>query len=218
MVDQGQLFEQLRCAVVDGNEDRVREICRQVIEVGVDPVEAIRQGMGQAMEQLGRDYETGKRFIPELLIAADAFYAGLDALRPRIKLDRIGERIKIVIGVVQGDTHDIGKNLVKIMLEAAGFEVVDLGRDVPPLQFIERAEEINARIIALSTLMTTAMDSMQQVVDLLKQKGLREKYYVLIGGGPVSKTFADKIGADEYGANANEAVRIASRMAGRSDF
>jgi len=110
---------------------------------------------------------------------------------------------------VQGDTHDIGKNLVKIMLEAAGFEVYDVGRDVSASTFVQKAEELGARIIALSTLMTTAMESMEQVVKLLVEKDLRSKYYVMIGGGPVSQAYADKIGADKYGKSATEAVKIA---------
>ncbi len=136
----------------------------------------------------------------------------MDILHPHIKSGQASAKSKIVIGVVQGDTHDIGKNLVKIMLDAAGFEVHDLGRDVPAAKFIEYAEDVGAKIIALSTLMTTAMDSMQEVVKLLNKKGLRDKYYVLLGGGPVSKTFADKIGADEYSANATEAVKIANKV------
>jgi corrinoid protein of di/trimethylamine methyltransferase len=215
MTDKHKLFEELKSVVIEGDEDKAREICRQAIEAGIDPVEVIKQGMGKAMEQMGQDYAQGECFIPELLIASDAFYAGLEVIQPHISLEQAGERSKVVIGVVQGDTHDIGKNLVKIMLEAAGFEVHDLGRDVPPEKFIEKAEAVGARIIAMSTLMTTAMDSMQVLVNLLNEKGLRDKYEVLIGGGPVSKAFADKIGADDYGANANEAVKIASRLAGK---
>ncbi len=214
MTDKDALLEELKSAVIDGDEDKARHICQQLVDSGIDPVVVIRQGMGLAMERLGRDYETGSCFIPELLIASDAFYAGLEVLRPYIKFDQAGDRAKVVIGVVQGDTHDIGKNLVKIMLEAAGFEVHDLGRDVPPLKFIEKAEEIGAKIIAMSTLMTTAMDSMQGLVDLLNEKGLRDKYIVLVGGGPVSKKFADKIGANDYGASASEAVRIVGKMVG----
>ena len=212
MTEQDKLFGQLKEAVIEGDEDKAKEICQQAIDLGIDPVAVIKQGMGLAMEQMGLDYEAGNCFIPEMLIASDAFYAGLEVLRPHIKLGQASKRSKIVIGVVQGDTHDIGKNLVKIMLEAAGFEVYDLGRDVAPHEFIERAEEVGANIIALSTLMTTAMDSMQELVELLNKKGLRDKYYVLVGGGPVSKTYANKIGADEYGANANEAVRLAGKI------
>ncbi len=214
MTNQDKLFSDLKDAVIDGDDDKARQICKEIIDSGIDPVAAIKQGMGLAMEHLGQDYEDGNCFIPEVLIASDAFYAGLEVLQPQLKLEQAGKRDKIVIGVVQGDTHDIGKNLVKIMLEAAGFEVYDLGRDVAPSKFIEQAEEVGAKIIAMSTLMTTAMDSMQELVCLLEKKGLRDKYKVLIGGGPISKTFADKIKADEYGANANEAVRIAGKMVG----
>jgi len=122
------------------------------------------------------------------------------------------QKHKVVIGVIEGDTHDIGKNLVKIMLETSGFDVIDLGRDIPPAKFVEKAKEVNAKIIALSTLMTTTMDGMAEVINLLKQQEVREQFKVMIGGGPISQGFADKIGADGYSANAAEAVRLARRL------
>jgi len=147
-------------------------------------------------------------------MCSDAMYAGLDVLKPHLKTDDESEKHKVVIGVIEGDTHDIGKNLVKIMLETSGFEVVDLGRDIPPLQFVEKAKEINAKIIALSTLMTTTMDGMAEVIDILKQQEIRENFKVIVGGGPISQGFADKIGADGYSVNAAEAVRLARNLVG----
>jgi methylmalonyl-CoA mutase cobalamin-binding domain/chain len=124
----------------------------------------------------------------------------------------MGEKQKVVIGVVEGDTHDIGKNLVKIMLETSGFDITDLGRDVPPVRFVETAREINADIIALSTLMTTTMDGMQEVVNLLEQQNVRDSFKVMVGGGPISPAFAKRIGADGYASNAAEAVKLAKAL------
>jgi methylmalonyl-CoA mutase cobalamin-binding domain/chain len=141
-------------------------------------------------------------------------YAGLDILRPHIKRGAAAEKRKVVIGVVEGDTHDIGKNLVKMMLESSGFDVVDLGRDVPPLRFVEEAIATEADIIGLSTLMTTTMGGMKNVVEFLEEKGVREKFKVMMGGGPISQSFSDKIGADGYARNAAEAVRLARELVG----
>jgi len=156
-------------------------------------------------------------FIPELLMCSDAMYAGLDVLKPHIRINNKVGKHRVVIGVVEGDTHDIGKNLVKIMLESAGFEVFDLGRDIPPIRFVEKAEEVNAKIIALSTLMTTTMDGMAEVINILNRQKIRDRYKVMVGGGPISQRFADKIGADGYSANAAEAVRLARRLVGGAD-
>jgi methylmalonyl-CoA mutase cobalamin-binding domain/chain len=141
-------------------------------------------------------------------------YAGLEVLKPHIKSEDMGEKQKVVIGVIEGDTHDIGKNLVKIMLETSGFEVIDLGRDISPSSFVEKAKEVKAEIIALSTLMTTTMDGMAEVVNILKEQNIREKFKVMVGGGPISQGFSDRIGADGYSVNAAEAVRLAKRLAG----
>ena len=164
------------------------------------------------MERAGKLFEEEEYFIPELLMCSDAMYAGLDILKPHIKRDEQGEKHIVVIGVVEGDTHDIGKNLVKIMLETAGFDVLDLGRDIPPQNFVDKAKEVNAGIIALSTLMTTTMEGMAEVIRILKQENIRDRFKVIIGGGPISQSFADKIGADGYSVNAADAVRLARRL------
>jgi methylmalonyl-CoA mutase cobalamin-binding domain/chain len=140
--------------------------------------------------------------------------AGLDILRPHLKRAENESRPKIVMGVVEGDTHDIGKNLVKIMLEASGFEIIDLGRDIAPQRFIDEAVKVNARIIALSTLMTTTMDGMAEVIRLLQAAKLRERFKVIVGGGPISQAFADRIGADGYAAAAPAAVKLAKHLVG----
>ena len=145
-------------------------------------------------------------------MCSDAMYSGLEILKPHLKKNDLGKKHKVVIGVIQGDTHDIGKNLVKIMMETEGFEVIDLGRDVPIRDFVDKAKEVEADIICMSTLMTTTMDGMGEVIKLLKEEGIREKVTVMIGGGPISQNFADKIGADIYTTDASKAAKYAKKI------
>lgn len=207
------LLAALSDAVVGMEEDQAVSLSREAIESGIDAYEAIELGLSDGMARAGRLFEEEEYFIPELLVCSDAMYAGLDVLRPHIKA-QADVRRKVVIGVIEGDTHDIGKNLVRIMLETCGFEVIDLGRDVPPERFVEQAVATEADLIALSTLMTTTMDGMAKVVRLLDERGVRERFKVLVGGGPVSAAFAGRIGADGYAVNAAEAVRVARGLAG----
>jgi Predicted cobalamin binding protein len=206
------LHESLAKAVVEMDEDRVAEMCQTIVEIGADAYKAIEMGLSKGMEKAGRLFEKEEYFVPELLMCADAMNVGLEILTPHIKTQQSGSRRRIVIGVVEGDTHDIGKNLVRLMLGSAGFDVIDLGRDVPPEVFVQSAIEQGAQAILLSSLMTTTMERMRDVVALLEEKGIRSQYKVVVGGGPVSQRFADQIGADGYGANANEAVRLAKRL------
>jgi corrinoid protein of di/trimethylamine methyltransferase len=206
------LFQKLSDAVVEMKEDEVITLSNEVIAQELDAYEAIDQGLSHGMEQAGKLFEEEEYFIPELLLCSDAMYAGLDVLKPHIKPNEYGEKRKVVIGVVEGDTHDIGKNLVKIILETSGFEVFDLGRDIPPQKFVEKAKEVNADIIAIATLMTTTMDGMGDVIQILKKENIKNHYKVIIGGGPISQSFADKIGADGYAVNAADAVRVARTL------
>lgn len=210
--EKRSLFQDLSDAVVEMDEEKAVRTATGVVAQQFDAYEAIDKGLAAGMERAGRLFEEEEYFIPELLICSDAMYAGLDVLRPHIKKGSEGKKQKVVIGVMEGDTHDIGKNLVKIMLETAGFEVTDLGRDVPPVVFIDTAKEIGADIIALSTLMTTTMDGMGKVVKGLEEAGLRNRYKVIVGGGPISQAFADRIGADGYAVNAADAVKLARRL------
>lgn len=206
------LFKKLADAVVDMDEDIAIAISEEVIAQNYDAFEAIDKGLSAGMEKAGKLFEEEEYFIPELLMCSEAMYAGLDILKPHIKVDKSEVKLKVIIGVVEGDTHDIGKNLVKIMLETSGFDVIDLGRDVPPSIFVERAKEEKASIIALSTLMTTTMDNMAEVIRILDKENIREKFKIMIGGGPISQGFADKIGADGYSVNAADAVRLARKL------
>jgi len=208
-----ELLKKLADAVVDMDEDLTVVTAHESLSEGIDAYEAIDGGLSRGMERAGQLFEEEEYFIPELLMCSDAMYAGLDVLKPHLKT--AGEKKgTVVIGVIEGDTHDIGKNMVRIMLETGGFEVHDLGRDVPPQVFVDKAKEVNATIIGLSTLMTTTMDGMSQVVRLLQEENIRDRHKVMVGGGPISPGFAKKIGADGYAINAAEAVKVARELAG----
>lgn len=207
-----ELIKKLSDAVVDMEEDETVEISKQCVENDINAYEAIDKGLANGMNRAGELYEEGEYYIPELLMCSDAMYAGLDVLKPHLKKDENEVKEKVVIGVVQGDTHDIGKNLVRIMMETEGFEVIDLGRDIPPINFVEKAKEVGASIIVLSTLMTTTMDGMAEVINILKSQGLKDKIKVMIGGGPISQSYADKIGADGYTTDASKAAKFAKDL------
>src|SRR5512138_2587731 len=200
------IFRELSDAVVEMEEERAAALAERALAEGVDAYEAIDQGLVHGMMRASQLFEDEEYFIPELLLCSDAMYAGLNVLQPHLGRDDQKAKRKVVIGVVEGDTHDIGKNLVKIMLDASGFEVIDLGRDIAPKRFVDAAVAEGAEIVALSTLMTTTMEGMAEVIRLLDGEGLRDRFKVMIGGGPISQGFADRIGADGYSGNAAEAV------------
>lgn len=207
-----ELLNSLAENVVDMEEDLVVEVANEYLKEEFDPLEGIEKGLSVGMQRAGELYEEEEYYIPEILLCSDAMTTGIDILKPHIKKNDKDKRGKVVMGVVQGDTHDIGKNIVKIMLETAGFEVYDLGRDVPMSSFIEEAKRVDADIIAMSTLMTTTMDNMQVLIEDLKAQGIREKFKVMIGGGPISESYAKKIGADGYSASATTAVELAKNL------
>jgi dimethylamine corrinoid protein len=211
--EEVSLLSRLSDAVLAMDEAETVRLSQELLLQRIDPGRGIEAGLVDGMRRAGDLFEREEYFIPELLICSDAMYAGLRVLQPHLPIGA-AERKKgiVVIGVVEGDTHDIGKNLVKIMLETAGFEVVDLGRDVPPATFVERAESAGAHIIGLSTLMTTTMGAMSEVIRLLDEKQARSRIKVMVGGGPVSQQFANRIGADGYAANASGAVAVATRL------
>jgi len=214
-VPREQIFGELSDAVLEMDEERTVSLAEEVVRRRLDAYQAIDLGLVDGMNRAGDLFDREEYFIPELLLCADAMYSGLDVLKPHLKYEKAREKGRIVIGVVEGDTHDIGKNLVKIMLETSGFEVFDLGRDIPPLHFVNQAAGAGAQIIALSTLMTTTMDGMAQVVRYLDEKKIRERHRVIVGGGPISAGFAQRIGADGYAATASEAVKLVKRLLGR---
>ncbi|CAH2214198.1 corrinoid protein [Tepidibacter aestuarii] len=208
-VSKEELLKRLSDGVVDMEEEDVIEACNEYVQAGYRIFDGIMEGLVDGMNRASQLYDDEEYFVTDVLLCSDAMYEGLSILRPHLPSDEVEkEKPKGVIGVVEGDTHDIGKNLVKIMLETAGFDMIDLGRDVPLRNFVDKAKEVNASFVCMSTLMTTTMDGMKTVIELLKEAGIREEVKVVIGGGPISKTFADIIGADGYSHNAVEAVKL----------
>jgi len=208
-----ELLDALAEALLDMDNDLALELVDKGLAAGIDPYDLIQEGLVPGMDRAGELFDEQEYFVPELLLCSDVMYDALAVLKPLITAEQSGPRVGVVIGVVEGDTHDIGKNLVRIMLEVAGFEVYDLGRDVPIARFVDTAIEHDARIICLSTLMTTTLDGMADVVRLLTERGVRDNHRVIVGGGPVTAGFAEKIGADAYGESASRAVAIARDLA-----
>lgn len=190
----------------DGNIEMVSELTKQAIKEKIPPKEILDNGLIDGMNIIGEKFKIHEIFIPDVLLAAKAMYAGMNELKPLLVKAGIPEIGKIVIGTIQGDLHDIGKNLVAIMLKGAGFEVIDLGNNVPPEKFIETAKRENADVIGMSALLTTTMTAMKKVIDLLKEQGMSNKIKVIIGGAPTSEEFARQIGADAYCYDAASAV------------
>ncbi|MDO4561012.1 MAG: corrinoid protein [bacterium] len=207
-----ELLAELSRCVLEMEEEEVVNIAKEYVQAGFDPLDGILLGLVDGMNKASDLYEQEEYFIPDLLICSSAMYNGLDVLRPLLPKNQSDGKCKVVIGVVQGDTHDIGKNLVKIMLESAGYEMIDLGRDVPVEKFVSAVRDEGARVLGLSTLMSTSMKNMKKVIDLLSQAGIRDQVRVIVGGAPISSSFASKIGADGYSATAADAVRLVNRL------
>jgi corrinoid protein of di/trimethylamine methyltransferase len=212
MRSKEELLQKLSDDVVEMEEEEVQEAAQEYLEAGYPAIEGIMDGLVDGMNRAGDLYEEEEYFVTDLLLCSDAMYEGLDVLKPSLPQKTDEKKFTCIIGVVQGDTHDIGKNLVKIMLETAGFNIIDLGRDVPAEKFVEAVKKENAEILCMSTLMTTTMGEMEKVIKLLEEEGLRDKVGVMVGGSPVSQNFADRIGADGYSDSAVEAVKLAKRL------
>ncbi|MBW1852510.1 MAG: corrinoid protein [Deltaproteobacteria bacterium] len=206
---KGEILKGLHDAVVEYEEDTVAELSQAALDEGVDPYEAIMDGLAAGMETVGRLYDSQEYFVPEVLMCSDALYRGLDILKPHMK-GASNVKGQVVIGTVEGDVHDIGKNLVKMMFEVAGFTVHDLGRDVKLEKFVEEQLKTDSEIVALSALMTTSMLAMPRVIEMIRQRNPNVK--IMLGGAPVSSDVADKYGADGYADNASNAVQEAIRM------
>ena len=212
-----ELLEKLSECVVEMEDEEVVDVANEYVESGYPALDGIMEGLVDGMNKASDLYDEEEYFVTDLLLCSDAMYSGIDILKPHLPVEENkGEKPKIVIGVVEGDTHDIGKNLVKTMLDTAGFEMYDLGRDVPLDNFVDKAIEVGASLICMSTLMTTTMDGMRIVIEKLKEKGIRDNVKVIVGGSPISQKYANEIGADGYSANAVGAVKLAKRLAGIS--
>ena len=199
-----------------GDDAKTAELTQQAIDAGMTASQILTEGLLSGMAIVGRKMGAHEIFLPEVLLAARAMSAGVDLLKPLLVAEDVQSSGKVVLGTMKGDMHDIGKNLVGIMLEGAGYEIVDLGTDVPPERFVEAAESEKASVVGLSALLTTTMTGMKDVVDLIKTKGLHDQIKVIVGGAPLSQAFADEIGADGYGYDANKAVGLVKELTGVS--
>ena len=206
-----EILERLSNAIINSDEEAAKKAAVDALKAEIDPMVAITDGLNKGMDVIGERFRKFEIFLPNVMLAADAMKAAVAVLRPHIKPERMTESVrgKVVIATIFGDVHDIGKNLVAVMLELAGFEVHDLGCDVQPMKFIDKAEEIGANIIAMSSLLTPCMFYHKDVIISLKDMGNREKYWIMVGGGAITPEWAEEIGADGWGRNANDAVEVA---------
>jgi corrinoid protein of di/trimethylamine methyltransferase len=213
MATKEELLQQMSDGVVEFEEEKVKEAAQQFVDEGHDALDGVMDGLAAGMEIAGDLYDKNEYFVPEVLMCADALYAGLDILRPHIPEDRGEVKGQVVIGTVQGDVHDIGKNLVKLMFDVVGFTVHDLGRDVPLEQFVEEQLRTDSEIVAMSAMMTTTMLGMRKAVQMIKDKN--PNVAIMLGGAPMTQDVASLFGADGYADSAGNAVQEAIRMIGR---
>jgi methanogenic corrinoid protein MtbC1 len=212
-MDNRGLLDAIAAAVKGGSEDDSASLCRRALEGGVEPGEIIREGLSRGMHEVGRLFESGDFFLPELLIAAAAMEAGISVLVPSMTpAGDTGEKVIVVIGVVEGDVHEIGKNLVKVMLEADGYRVIDLGYDVAAHTFLEQVRSSNAHVLALSTMMTTTLPNMRRTVEFALD--MEPRPIVILGGAPMSAELASDMGADGFGLNAARAPELLRSILG----
>jgi 5-methyltetrahydrofolate--homocysteine methyltransferase len=205
-------LDTIKAAVVFGKHGEIVDLVTSAVDAGDDPNRIINEALIAAMDVVGQKFASNEIYVPEMLVSAFTMKKGLEIVKPRLGGEKSKSMGTILMGTVKGDLHDIGKNLVIMMLEGAGFQVVDLGVDLSVEKVVEKVEEIKPRILGLSALLTTTMPEMKRVIEVLEQSGLRQKVKVLVGGAPVDARFAEKIGADGYGKDAAEAVRLAREI------
>ncbi len=206
------VIDQIKEGTVSGNRDKVVDLTKQALDEGLGPEDIIQNALIEAMAIVGDKFKKNEIYVPEMLVAARAMKAGLELLKPLMVGETLKSLATVVIGTVKGDLHDIGKNLVSIMMEGAGVNVIDLGVDVPPEKFVEAAKTNKPDFLAMSALLTTTMPNMKTTIDALSEAGLSQELKVLVGGAPVSQKFADEIGADGYAENAAEVVDLIKSM------
>ena len=209
-----ETLQQIYNGIIDGNVAVVKENIARALAAKQDPSVILNDAMIAAMSEVGHRFECGEYFVPEMLIAARAMKAGTELLKPHLQNAQVKSVGIVVIGTVKGDLHDIGKNLVGMMLEGAGFQVIDLGTDVAPEKFIDAARSNNANVIGLSALLTTTMPGMKNVIDALEQAKLHQRVKVMVGGAPITDDFARQIGADGFAPDASRAVSVAKSLLG----
>jgi 5-methyltetrahydrofolate--homocysteine methyltransferase len=208
------VLQQIADNLRKGDTPKVAELTQQALRNNLNPRDILEKGLVAGMAVVGEEFKHHRIFLPDVLLAARAMYAGMDVLKPLLLKEGIPSAGKVVIGTVQGDLHDIGKNLVAIMLKGAGFEVIDLGNDVSPERFLDTAQSEGATVIGMSALLTTTMPAMKKVIDLARQRGLYGKIRFLVGGAPLSAAYAAEIGADAYCFDGTSAVERARQFVG----
>jgi 5-methyltetrahydrofolate--homocysteine methyltransferase len=208
------VLKKITSNLYEGEDKEVAELVQKALDQGMGPGEILSGGLIAGMDEVGKDFRAGDLFVPEVLIAARAMHAGMDVLRPLLAESNVPSAGKYLIGTVEGDLHDIGKNLVKMMLEGAGFETIDLGTDVKPEAFVEAVREHQPSLVGMSALLTTTMPSMTATIEALTEAGLRDSVKIMVGGAPVTADFAEQIGADAYAPDAASAVDVARGLGG----
>jgi len=202
-------LQELASNLYNGKAEAVAELVQNALDKGMTPPAILSGGLIAGMDEVGKDFKAGELFVPEVLIAARAMHAGMDILRPLLAESDAPSAGKFVVGTVEGDLHDIGKNLVRMMVEGAGFETIDLGTDVKPAVFVDAVREHQPQIVGMSALLTTTMVNMKATIEALEEAGLRDQVKVMVGGAPVTAAFAEEVGADAYAPDAASAVDIA---------
>jgi len=210
-----EVLAELSTAVIEGNVDDMADLTEDALDEGISAQEILDKGLMPGMDHVGVEFKAGNMFVPEVLRSARAMHASMDIVRPL--LVETGAKLtgKLLLGTVKGDLHDIGKNLVGMMCEGAGFEVIDLGKDIEPEAFVEAIKEHNPDVLGMSALLTTTMRAMERTIKALEEAGLRDKVKIMIGGAPVTQSFADQIGADGYTSNAATAADLAKKFVGK---
>ncbi|MFC1931600.1 B12-binding domain-containing protein [Chloroflexota bacterium] len=211
-IEKNEALESLKNAILNYDAEESQKTAQLIVDKGIDPMLAIRDVLGKTAGVMHERFDSGECFLPHLVLAGDAMVAASKVLEAAIPKDTLQEKKVIVIGTVEADLHSVGKNIVAMMLRASGFEVHDLGVDVKAGAFISKANDTNADIIAVSSLLTTTRPYQREIIEELESKGLRNKFKVIVGGGPITREWAEEIGADGYGADALEGVEIAKKM------
>ncbi len=214
-MSEKEILEQLYESVLGGNIDKAAEAAQQALDAKITPLKAINGGMSPAIKEVGERFGRGEMFLPEMVSSADAMEAALAVLEPFFEGDEGEKKGKVLIGTVQGDIHDIGKNIVIALLKVNGFDVIDIGRDIASTDFVDKAVELGVEVIGLSGLLTTSLPMMRDIIQMLDEDGVRDQYKVIIGGGPTSQDYADDIGADGYGDTAYSAVELCNQLLGK---
>ncbi|NYE58500.1 cobalamin B12-binding domain-containing protein [Carboxydothermus ferrireducens] len=209
-------FESLAQMVIAGQEEEIKAAVKNLLDAGVDPLDIINNGLVAGMNVVGVKFKSGEMFVPEVLKSAKAMAAGMELVKPLLTDKKVESKGKVLLGTVKGDLHDIGKNLVAMMLESAGLEVIDLGIDVDPEDFINAVYEYEPQIVGMSALLTTTMPRMKETIEMFEEEGIRDKVKIIVGGAPVTKDFAEKIGADGTAPDAASATELCLKLLGKA--